>query len=139
MGLALAGQIFESSEWREPTQRLVLLEAAYRADKKGIIRATQSEIANQTGLSRRTVGRWFQVLEELAVLTRLTYGRFKFSDQSSEVIDELLKPPVDEGPAPTIMPDEVPIIREDGSPGVMKKNSYNAYVRMGIIQGEEIP
>lgn len=62
--------------WQSVSERMVFLEAAYRADNHGIVRATQEEIAAEAGLSRRTVGNAFRSLVESHFLHHLGHGRY---------------------------------------------------------------
>jgi len=77
MTIRHAVTVFDATGGRKASDRLVLLEAAYRADKRGIVRASQSEIAEITSLSRRTVADAFAQFEEACVMRREGHGRYK--------------------------------------------------------------
>lgn len=79
MGIQHAAKVFEADGFNSAAQRLVLLELAYRADRKGVVRYSQSEIAAISTLARPTVARWFRHFEEVGILLRLGHGRYRLS------------------------------------------------------------
>ena len=77
MGLGHVKDILEADiEWASPSQKLVAVVMSYAADRKGICRLTQSELAAQTALSLRRVSDLIDGLCELAVMVRLGHGRY---------------------------------------------------------------
>jgi hypothetical protein len=76
--------VFEATGARVPSERLVLLEVAYRADKRGVVRASQSELSSWTGLSRRTVAECFLTFERAGVMTREGHGRYRLDISTLE-------------------------------------------------------
>lgn len=94
MTLQHVARVFDAPGWRSPTQKLVLLEVAYAADRKGIVRKTQSEIAIDTGMSRRTVASWFKEFEEAGIIVKQGHGRYLFFQEAFyEGFEELLRAP----------------------------------------------
>ncbi len=71
-------------EYDSPTQRYVFLEATYQADKKGILRMSQTDLAQRLLLSRQTVSREFSRLQELGLLRMLNHGRYGIRFNGSE-------------------------------------------------------
>jgi len=69
----------EELEWEfgSFTQRYLFLEAAYNADRKGIVRLSQSEIASLTLCSPRTVAKEFKSLAAGGLLKKLGHGRYQ--------------------------------------------------------------
>jgi hypothetical protein len=56
MTLALTAYAFEATTARlTGVTRAILLQTLYRADKRGYIRTSQTEIAQEVGVSRQTV------------------------------------------------------------------------------------
>ena len=76
MGLNLTPLVFET-EGLGASEKLVLLQCAYQADRKGVIRASQADIAALTGLSRRTVSEQMGFFNDTFVLKRIGYGRYQ--------------------------------------------------------------
>lgn len=77
MGLNHTREIFTSSlTWRTPTHKLVALVMAYSADRRGIVRLTQQEVAGEVGVSRQRIAAVIDDLCELQVLVRLGHGRY---------------------------------------------------------------
>lgn len=77
----------------KPSERLVLTELAYRADRKGVIRESQGTIAEYTGLSRSTVGREMDLQVANLVLVKQGHGRYRLNPaawQSIECLEEYL-------------------------------------------------
>ena len=62
--------------WETPSHKLVALVAAYHADRRGIIRLTQGEIGEESGLSRRRVADIMDALCDQQVFARLGHGRY---------------------------------------------------------------
>jgi hypothetical protein len=77
MGIQHATKVFDAAGFSSAAQRLVLLELAYRADRKGVVRYSQSEIAEASTLARRTVATWFDRFEAIGLLQRLGHGRYQ--------------------------------------------------------------
>ncbi len=59
-------------------ERYVYLELAYRADRRGIVRMPQSELAQVTLLSPRTIARIFSAFEKRQLISRVGHGRYAF-------------------------------------------------------------
>ena len=57
-------------------ERMVLIEACYNADRKGVVRATQAEMAKACRMSRKTVNQWLQILADEGLLVKIRRGRF---------------------------------------------------------------
>jgi hypothetical protein len=67
--------------------RLVALECAYHADRKGIVRMSQSEMAVHCGISRRAVAKAFNWLQDCSALQREGHGRYRLTlEEYSEVV-----------------------------------------------------
>lgn len=81
-------KILELSGFHSAAQKLVLIEISYRADRKGIIRYSQSEIAAATTLARPTVATWFAAFEESGLLKRLGHGRYQLNMSLIDELDE---------------------------------------------------
>ncbi len=62
-----------------PTQRFLFLYAAFRADNRGVVRMPQSEIAELTLCSPRTVANAFSTLQEKGLLVKLGHGRYQIA------------------------------------------------------------
>jgi len=89
-------EIFDGGcDWPSSSDLLTLLFVAYRADRKGIVREPQTDMAADTGLSRRTVARTFAWLEDNDVLERMGHGRFRLNRDN-------LRAMIDEWGAPTV-------------------------------------
>lgn len=86
MGLNLLPWILET-EGLDLSERMVLIEYAYHADRKGIVRHTQSDIASIAGLSRRTVARQVEWLTGNGILKRIGHGRYQLNRQRLEDLD----------------------------------------------------
>jgi hypothetical protein len=76
MALKNLPDVFDFTEFEDPSQRHVCLELYYRADRRGVIRATQTEIAADCRLSRSTVAKTLARLLELGLLDYLGHGRY---------------------------------------------------------------
>lgn len=70
--LALA----DSDRFESPQARYVALEAAFRADSRGVVRVSQAEMATVTRLGIATVKRQFRALEADGLLTKQGHGRY---------------------------------------------------------------
>lgn len=77
MTLQQVARVFESDGFHNAAQYIVLLELAYHADRRGIVRFSQAEIAAHAGMSLRTVARWVAHFTEMGLLERLGHGRYK--------------------------------------------------------------
>lgn len=62
--------------WPSPTIRMIAIQAAYEADRKGIVRVSQTEIAGLLGCDRSVVSRAFKTLEGEMLLVREGHGRW---------------------------------------------------------------
>lgn len=60
-----------------PMTRLVLLEAELHADRGGVLRMSQSELATHAGVSPRMVAKAFAALQARGLLSRQGHGRYK--------------------------------------------------------------
>lgn len=98
MGLKHAALVFDT-QTSGSSQRLCLLELAFHADRHGVIRMTQTELADVTGLNRRTVAACYTQLEEASILTRLGHGRYRLNETMLTDSDA-----VSDGTAPRHMP-----------------------------------
>lgn len=77
MGVQHTKDIFETTiDWQTPTHKLLALVMAYNADRKGVIRLTQGEVAEEVGVSRQRVSTLLDDLCDLEVLKRLGHGRY---------------------------------------------------------------
>lgn len=76
MALKNLPDVFDFTEFEDSSQRHVCLELYYRADRRGVIRATQTEIAADCSLSRSTVAKALARLLELGLLDYLGHGRY---------------------------------------------------------------
>ena len=63
-------------DWGSASQKLVAVLMAYAADRKGICRQTQGEIAAKAVLSIRRVSDLIDSLCDLEVMARLGHGRY---------------------------------------------------------------
>lgn len=63
-------------EWDGPMHRYLAICLAYAADRKGIIRMSQVELAADMCVSVKTVARGMDALCDLEVVTRLGHGRY---------------------------------------------------------------
>jgi len=68
------------------TDRFIYMEICHRADRRGIVRMPQSEIAGITLLSPRTIAQSFSNLERIKLLSRIGHGRYQLIplDQNPE-------------------------------------------------------
>ena len=72
-------------------QRLVLYQLAFRADRKGIVRASQADIAALTGLSRQTAASAYLELKAADIIEKENgSSRYRFIDGAIDHLDELL-------------------------------------------------
>lgn len=78
MGIGHVRTILEATdvEWRTPTNKLVSVVVAFAADKRGICRSTQDEVAQEVGVSPRQVANAIDEMCEAHVLVRLGHGRY---------------------------------------------------------------
>jgi len=74
--------------------RLVALEIAIHCDRRRIIRMGQKELAELIGVSRVTVGKIFNSLENRGVIERMGHGRYRMTkmDDAVESEDSLPQP-----------------------------------------------
>lgn len=59
------------------TQRYIFLESCYRADNKGVIRVSMTELASILLLSRITIAKEYSRLLELRLLDKYSYGKYR--------------------------------------------------------------
>lgn len=71
------GEAMDILDFENGTQRYIFLELAARADRKGVVRMPQSEVAQVTLLSPATVKRAFRQLEAMGLLSRMGHGRYE--------------------------------------------------------------
>lgn len=77
MGIGHVKSLLERDEkWPAPMAKLVAIEMAYHADRKGICRVSLTEVAGSSGLSRVYVGRMMEALCAAGVFARLGHGRY---------------------------------------------------------------
>jgi len=71
------------------TERYVFIEVCYRSDKRGIIRMSQSELAEIMLLSPRTIAGIFSKMERKHLLNRIGHGRYQIisPDEDKETVD----------------------------------------------------
>jgi len=60
--------------------RLVALESAIHCDRKRNIRIGQKELAELIGISRVTVGKAFNSLEDYGLIERMGHGHYRLSE-----------------------------------------------------------
>ena len=80
-------------EFDNATQRWLFLESAWAADKRGVLRMPQTELAGITLCSPRTIAREFVKLQGRGFLERLGHGRY-----------QVVCPDLTESPNPTATP-----------------------------------
>lgn len=79
MGLRHLADVMAMEEtFDSAAQRMVYLELAFWADRRGIIRISQVEIASRCLLAPRTVVAQVQALEAVGLIKRLEHGRYAF-------------------------------------------------------------
>jgi hypothetical protein len=114
------------------SERHLFIEMAWRADSKGNLRQTQTELARSTLLSLRTVKRLMVEFQDRGVMERMGHGRYKL------VVDEdfegLITPPrtmpkVTGAEAETarlraVMTEDEGIVYKDGWPVLVKMSRY---------------
>lgn len=94
--------VFDVDAWQSPVQKIVLLELAFQADKKGVIRMPQTELAERCGVTRRTLATWVNAFCETGLVSRHGHGRYQLNtdawydlapliESSSEYRDEIAK------------------------------------------------
>jgi len=77
MGANHVGEIFDASlSWEGPSHKLLAVTMAFYADRRGVVRLTQDELANATVLSRRRIATLIDDLQALGVVKRLGHGRY---------------------------------------------------------------
>ena len=82
--------VLESEGWPSPAALAVIVVAAYRTDRSGVIRISQSEIAATVHTTKRTVGKWFEAFENGAIIQRVRQGRYQFIVDTQEAMSDLL-------------------------------------------------
>lgn len=88
MTLPMAAKVFECNGPENASVRAVLLEMAYRADGRGVVRISQTEIAALTRLSRKTVAAAYDVLNvAYEVIERQHQGRYQFRTGALDNLD----------------------------------------------------
>lgn len=77
MGISHIGTAFDL-DWHfdTATQRFIWLQVVYLADRRGMVRFTQAEIAERCLLSRATVARELLRLQEIGLLQNVRHGRW---------------------------------------------------------------
>lgn len=83
-------KIIDVEGFASATQRYLALELALRADRKGVVRMPQSELAQVTKLSPATVKRLFRDFEDVGLIERVGHGRYQFNLGDPDVCAELL-------------------------------------------------
>lgn len=86
-------RIFEAEQIDcPPALHLLLLTLAYRADRRGVIRHSQVEIAGHLSLTRRTVALHVAALVEAGLLAQERRGRYRLelSAWAEETTDDAL-------------------------------------------------
>lgn len=76
--------------WHAPTERVVLVQVAYRANKRGYITCTQTDIARVCRVSRQTVSHYFDQLRAVGIIERIAHGRYRLLVESLDQLEELL-------------------------------------------------
>lgn len=77
MGVNHLNEIYDAAiEWETPSHKLLAVTMAYYADKKGIVRLTQDELAEAVVLGRRRVSTLIDDLCDLGIIKRLGHGRY---------------------------------------------------------------
>ena len=82
----------EEGWWQTPAAKLALIEIAYRADRRGIVRRSQSEMADASAMSRRTLIRWLQAFEGYGLLERIGHGRYRLNVSLLDNLEDLFIP-----------------------------------------------
>jgi len=82
----------EEGFWQTAAAKLTLIELAYRADRKGIVRRSQSEMATANAMSRATLIRWLQAFEGYGLLERIGHGRYRLNISLLDELEDLLIP-----------------------------------------------
>lgn len=96
MGLNHVRDYLETDrEWQSAGHKLLALVMAYAADRRGIIRLTQQELANEVRLSIRRVAMLIDDLCNAEVLRRLGHGRYglRFGMSGEDLADQPLAKP----------------------------------------------
>ncbi len=77
MGIGHVKEIMEAEDqYWSAAEHHVALVAAYHADRKGVVRVSQVELAEATRLSPKTVSRAMEMLCDLGVFVKLGHGRY---------------------------------------------------------------
>jgi len=74
--------------WDTASQRTVYLEMTYWADRKGVIRMSQKELAERTVLSRRTVVEQTYKLIEMGLIAKIAHSRYALRYGKADETDE---------------------------------------------------
>ena len=82
--LLMSGQISFSS----PAERSIFLQISYWGDKKGTIRMSQREIANETLYSLATVKRIFDQFQDEGLIERMGHGRYRLTETNGIIEEE---------------------------------------------------
>lgn len=90
MTIQLAIPFIETEADLPPSLRLLLIEAAYRGDRRGVIRHSQTELATICGISRRTVAVYMNACIEPGILTLERRGRYAFNLETFKDMDVTL-------------------------------------------------
>ena len=69
----------ETEGYETPAQKALLVEIAYRADRHGVVRRSQSEVATACGVSRATAARYFAEFTDSGILDRDGHGRYRLA------------------------------------------------------------
>lgn len=75
-------RLIDMNLFTKPNERYLLLEMAVRADRKGICRMSQSELAATTHLSLATVKRIMSLYIDMKFIKRLGHGRYYITPES---------------------------------------------------------
>jgi hypothetical protein len=86
----MAIKVLDAEGQLTPAERLVLIQLAYRADRKGVVRISQTDLVPLTGLNRKTINGAYVLLMAVDILEREHQGRFRFQDGALDRLDELL-------------------------------------------------
>lgn len=79
MTITQAGKVLDS-EGGPPTLRLLLIELSYLADRRGVVRHSQTEIAGRCGISRQQVAKYMRAMVETGAMKLERRGRYMFSE-----------------------------------------------------------
>lgn len=73
------GPVMDVDAWQSPVQKIVLVELAFQADKKGVIRMSQTELSERCGITRRTLATWINAFCETGLVSRDGHGRYRLN------------------------------------------------------------